>query len=163
LEPVVTQNVVTYATVIDVDNPQLKLRPGMTAMATIEVARRDNVLKVPTSALRFKPTGAVLASLGASAAIKGASAIAPAASPARATLWRYDGNSITGLKVATGLSDATSTEIVSGPLAEGDTVVTAASLAPAPGMVGALAGSANAASNPLLGPQRRGMGPGGPR
>ncbi len=49
------QNVVTYSAVIEVSNPQLKLRPGMTANITIPVARRDNVLTVPNAALRFKP------------------------------------------------------------------------------------------------------------
>jgi HlyD family secretion protein len=49
------QNVVTYSAVIDVANPDLKLRPGMTANITISVARRDNVLTIPNSALRFKP------------------------------------------------------------------------------------------------------------
>lgn len=49
------QNVVTYSAVIDVSNPDLKLRPGMTANITVPVARRDNVLTVPNAALRFKP------------------------------------------------------------------------------------------------------------
>jgi HlyD family secretion protein len=50
------QNVVTYSAVIDVANPELKLRPGMTANITIPVARRDDVLTVPNAALRFNPT-----------------------------------------------------------------------------------------------------------
>jgi HlyD family secretion protein len=50
------QNVVTYSAVIDVANPEMKLRPGMTANITVPVARRDNVLVVPNAALRFKPT-----------------------------------------------------------------------------------------------------------
>jgi HlyD family secretion protein len=49
------QNVVTYSAVIDVSNPDLKLRPGMTANITVPVARRDNTLTVPNAALRFKP------------------------------------------------------------------------------------------------------------
>jgi HlyD family secretion protein len=49
------QNVVTYSAVIDVANPELKLRPGMTANITIPVARREDVLTVPNAALRFKP------------------------------------------------------------------------------------------------------------
>lgn len=63
LQPVVVQNVVTYATVIAVPNPELKLKPGMTANVTIEVARRDDVLKVPNSALRFRPTNEIFAAL----------------------------------------------------------------------------------------------------
>jgi hypothetical protein len=60
-------NVVTYAAIIDAPNPELKLKPGMTANVTIEVARRDAVLRVPAAALRFKPDAKLLASLGATA------------------------------------------------------------------------------------------------
>ena len=63
LEPILTQNVVTYATVIDAPNPDLKLKPGMTATVTVEVARRENVLRIPNAALRFRPTPAVFAAL----------------------------------------------------------------------------------------------------
>ena len=56
LNPVTVQNVVTYSTVIDVPNPELKLKPGMTAQVTIEIARRQNVLRIPAAALRFRPT-----------------------------------------------------------------------------------------------------------
>jgi HlyD family secretion protein len=56
--PVITQNVVTYVVVVGVDNKELKLKPGMTANVTIETARKDDVLKVPAAALRFKPKGA---------------------------------------------------------------------------------------------------------
>jgi HlyD family secretion protein len=55
LEPVVDQNVVTYTTVIDVPNRDLKLRPGMTANVTIVFDRRQNALKIPNAALRFRP------------------------------------------------------------------------------------------------------------
>jgi HlyD family secretion protein len=56
LNPLTVQNVVTYSTVIDVPNPELKLKPGMTANVNIEIARRDSVLRVPNAALRFRPT-----------------------------------------------------------------------------------------------------------
>ena len=56
LEPVLTQNVVTYATVVDAPNPDLRLKPGMTATISLEIARRENVLRIPNSALRFRPT-----------------------------------------------------------------------------------------------------------
>jgi HlyD family secretion protein len=49
------QNVVTYTAVINVANPDQKLMPGMTANITIPVARRENVLRIPNAALRFKP------------------------------------------------------------------------------------------------------------
>ena len=58
LQPVVQQNVVSYVTVIDVPNPGLKLKPGMTAAVTIETARAEDVLKVPNAALRFTPADA---------------------------------------------------------------------------------------------------------
>jgi HlyD family secretion protein len=58
LNPVNVQNVVTYNVVIDVDNPEQKLKPGMTANLTITIDERNNVLKVPNSALRFTPTDA---------------------------------------------------------------------------------------------------------
>jgi HlyD family secretion protein len=56
LQPTVVQNVVVYSTVISVPNQQFKLKPGMTANVIIEVARRNNVLRVPTAAVRFRPT-----------------------------------------------------------------------------------------------------------
>jgi HlyD family secretion protein len=64
LQPQVLQNVVTYATVIDVPNPALKLKPGMTANVSIEIARVANVLRVPNTALRFRPTSEIFAALG---------------------------------------------------------------------------------------------------
>ena len=64
LQPIVQQNVVTYATVIDVPNPELKLKPGMTANVNIEIARRTDVLRVPNAALRFRPTNEMYAALG---------------------------------------------------------------------------------------------------
>ena len=53
--PIIVQNVVNYNTVIAVDNPELKLRPGMTATVSILVASREQVLKIPKAALRFQP------------------------------------------------------------------------------------------------------------
>jgi HlyD family secretion protein len=64
LQPIVQQNVVTYATVIDVPNPDLRLKPGMTANVNVEIARRSNVLRVPNTALRFRPTNEIFAALG---------------------------------------------------------------------------------------------------
>jgi HlyD family secretion protein len=53
--PIIVQNVVNYNAVIAVDNPDLKLRPGMTATVSILVAQRQHVLKIPKTALRFQP------------------------------------------------------------------------------------------------------------
>ncbi len=55
LSPKVEQNVVNYTVIIDVPNPDLKLMPGMTATVTIQVTKKESVLKVPTVALRFNP------------------------------------------------------------------------------------------------------------
>jgi HlyD family secretion protein len=64
LNPVIEQNVVSYVTVISAPNPEMRLRPGMTANVTVEVARVDDTLRVPTAALRFAPTPELFASLG---------------------------------------------------------------------------------------------------
>lgn len=64
LAATVEQNVVSYDTIIDVPNAELKLRPGMTANVMIEVARRDDVLRVANAALRFRPSEEAFAALG---------------------------------------------------------------------------------------------------
>ena len=56
LEPIVEQGVVTYTTVIATQNPDLRLRPGMTANVVVLVARHDDVLRIPAAALRFRPS-----------------------------------------------------------------------------------------------------------
>ncbi|MFI5252709.1 MAG: efflux RND transporter periplasmic adaptor subunit [Bacteroidota bacterium] len=55
LAPITVQNVVTYTVVIEVQNPDLKLRPGMTATVSIMIDKHENVLRIPTIALRFQP------------------------------------------------------------------------------------------------------------
>src|SRR5688500_130696 len=64
LQPTTVQNVVTYQTVIDVPNPALKLKPGMTANVNIEIARRSDVIRIPNTALRFRPTAEAFEALG---------------------------------------------------------------------------------------------------
>ena len=60
LSPQTVQNVVTYPVLLDVANPELRLRPGMTANVSVPVDRRDDVLRVPNAALRFRPDPADL-------------------------------------------------------------------------------------------------------
>ena len=72
------QNVVTYDAVIEVENPDLKLRPGMTANVTVNYDRRENALRVPNSALRFRPPPAL-----AGAASAALAAAAPDGAPTR--------------------------------------------------------------------------------
>src|SRR2546427_3736790 len=57
LNPQTVQNVVTYSVIISIKNPDLKLKPGMTANITITVDQREDVLKVPNAALRYTPAG----------------------------------------------------------------------------------------------------------
>jgi len=64
LQPQVLQNVVSYSTVISVPNPDLKLKPGMTANVNVEIARKSDVLRVSNAALRFRPTNEIFAALG---------------------------------------------------------------------------------------------------
>jgi HlyD family secretion protein len=65
LAPVTVQNVVTYTVVIEVPNPDLKLRPGMTATVSVLIDKRDDVLRVPSLALRFQPPADVLDKMAA--------------------------------------------------------------------------------------------------
>lgn len=63
LNPTTQQNVVTYTTVAEVRNNDLRLKPGMTAYMRIEVSRRDNVKRIPNAALRFRPNNDMYAAL----------------------------------------------------------------------------------------------------
>ncbi|MEE8449901.1 MAG: efflux RND transporter periplasmic adaptor subunit [Thermodesulfobacteriota bacterium] len=58
LAPLISQNVVTYSTLVTADNPELKLKPGMTASVSILVDRKEDVLRIPNAALRFIPPDA---------------------------------------------------------------------------------------------------------
>src|SRR5262245_43125202 len=57
LNPQTVQNVVTYSVILSIENPEMKLKPGMTANITVTVDQRNNVLKVPNAALRYTPPG----------------------------------------------------------------------------------------------------------
>lgn len=138
LNPVVASNVVTYAAIISAPNPELKLKPGMTAHLTIEVARRDGVLRAPAAALRFKPTAEMLAALGAPAAAAGRGA----------TVWQQTGESFAAVPVKVGISDGTWTELLDTPLTEGTLLVTRVSLGEAAATTPAR--STSSGSNPLM-------------
>src|SRR6266568_4688967 len=77
--PVTNQNVVNYTTVVEVDNKDLKLRPGMTANATIITAQRTNIFYIPNSALRFRPPDDAVIGSTNDAVAKAAGTSAPAA------------------------------------------------------------------------------------
>ncbi|MCS6896701.1 MAG: efflux RND transporter periplasmic adaptor subunit [Nitrospira sp.] len=103
--PVVIQNVVTYDVVIAVDNPDLKLKPGMTATVTIVVEQKEQALRVPNAALRFRMPGVSVDRKATAVWVKDT-----------------DGQ-IRRVPVTTGIADSLHTEIVEGALKEGDHVV----------------------------------------
>jgi len=165
LNPTVASNVVTYAAMISAPNPDLELKPGMTATVTVEVSRRDNVLRVPNAALRFRPSDDVLDALGIgksvavgtsgggpARAVDSQGSVAPGSPQRQAfpTVWLQADGTIRPLSVRTGVSDGVNTELLDGNLAEGATVVTRVTLAGS-------STPASATASPLIptGPPRR--------
>jgi HlyD family secretion protein len=123
LAPINVQNVVTYNVVVNVDNRDLRLKPGMTANVSIVVAQRDAVLKVPNAALRFTPPTAGQAAGvtlgGKPIKVRGAEQAAPSR-----TIWKEGpSGDLEPIHVQTGISDGLATEIVSEELSEGALVV----------------------------------------
>ena len=154
--PITVQNVVTYDTVIGVSNPDQKLKPGMTANVSIVAAHRDETLKIPNSALRFRmpdqtPTAAPKRDPSAGPRQPG-SGNKPGGNRAERRVERTvyilaSGSSKpTAATIKTGISDGVTTEVVEG-LKEGDRVVT--------GMTENASADAPA-TNPFSGPRRRG-------
>jgi HlyD family secretion protein len=124
--PITVQNVVTYDTVIGVSNPDLKLKPGMTANVSIIIARKDNVLQIKNAALRYRPAEAPPVEMGStSRAQAGGRGIARGeqATSGR-TAYVLSGGQPKPVQIKTGISDGVATEVVEG-LKEGDRVVTA--------------------------------------
>lgn len=129
--PQTVQNVVTYDAVIDVDNPELKLRPGMTANVTFIWAQRDDVLRVPNAALRFKPPPDVMKKKAP--APDGEKKDRRERGPSdEKTVWLMKGEELEPVKVKVGITDGSVTEVLAG-LDEGDVVVTESSDPSAPG------------------------------
>ena len=150
--PQVVQNVVTYDAVIDVANPDLKLKPGMTATVSIVTDRRRDVLTVPNTALRFRPEGASPAGAGPATSGTVQTGAGQAAGGQRRERgeggpgkWRDKGGNAEGedgpapvvkrtiyvlvngapapREVVAGLTDGRVTEITSGDLKEGEAVI----------------------------------------
>ena len=142
LEPIVEQNVVSYVTVIDVPNERLRLKPGMTATVTVEIARADEVLRVPGAALRFQPTDEVFAMLGQTPPAGGT------VTPGRSRgVWVLESGQLRRVPVRTGLGDGVLIAVLEGTLEPDARVVTSAAAQVAAGT------AAGTASSPLL-PQR---------
>ena len=158
LNPVIESNVVTYAAIVSAPNVQLKLKPGMTATLTVEVTRRDNVLRVPSAALRFKPSQTVLAALGQAPEATGgqstnarptATSGSVAAPASQGTLWSYEDERLRQVPVRTGATDGAFTEIVDGDVQEGTRLAMMVTL---PGATSTTTAPASS-GNPLMGPQ----------
>lgn len=106
LEPTTTSNVVTYEVVISAPNPDLKLKPGLTANVTITTQERVDVLTLPAKAFKFSPSNI------------------PADKTKGRSVWIRDAKgTISRVEVRTGISDGVNTEIIEG-LNEGDVIIT---------------------------------------
>jgi HlyD family secretion protein len=142
LQPTVVSNVTTYTAIIDVPNAGLKLKPGMTANAKVEVARRNDVLRVSNAALRFRPSKETFAALNQDA---------PAdAQPAGARVWVYADDRIESVRVQLGITNGTDTELVNSDLQPGTVIATGLATA-------TTTSTATTTRNPLMG-----SGPTGP-
>ncbi|MBM3392066.1 MAG: efflux RND transporter periplasmic adaptor subunit [Betaproteobacteria bacterium] len=138
LNPTTQQNVVTYNVVVEVDNPEQILLPGMTAYVSIAVANRKDVLLVPNAALRFKPADAARGGKGAEG--KGSpEGGRPAGMGGEkrkresggGTVHVIEGGALKPVRIGIGITDSRFTEVVEGELKEGDRVITGENL-PAP-------------------------------
>lgn len=105
--PITVQNVVTYDVVVKVANPELKLKPGMTANVSIIIAVKKDAVKVPNAALRFKPSD------------KGK---APSGKKGQ-TVYIVENEKPKRISVTAGTSDGNFTEIVTGEIREGQEVI----------------------------------------
>lgn len=117
LQATTESNVVTYEVVISAYNPDLKLKPGLTANVTIYTLERDHVLCIPTKALRFVPEEALLASMGYSVEDAGKEA-----SSGKRIVWQMKGKQLLPKEVTVGISSGNQTEITAG-LSDGEEVV----------------------------------------
>jgi HlyD family secretion protein len=120
--PTTVQNVVMYDVVLRIENPELKLKPGMTAEVNILVASRQRTLRVPRAALRFTPpAGALIQD-------------ADHATNDATVVWTLaPGGQLRAVSIQPGISDEQFTELVSTTLREGDDVVVEAAVEGAAG------------------------------
>jgi HlyD family secretion protein len=139
LNATTVQNVVTYTTVVDFDNPEMKLFPGMTAYVTVPVATATDVMKVPNGALRFTPdltadqTSALYQKAGINASgagRKGGKGMQQASGQQASTavVWKLNADkSVEPVQIKLGITDHTTTEVaqvIKGSLNPQDQVVT---------------------------------------
>jgi HlyD family secretion protein len=144
--PITVQNVVTYDTVIGVDNKDLKLKPGMTANVSIIIAHKDNVLQLKNAALRFRPPEA--ATTEQPRPTSSPSGQRPTGARERKlerTVYVLSFGRPKPVQIRTGISDGIVTEVTEG-LKEGDPVVTAELSSPS--------ASSSPPANPFSGARR---------
>lgn len=127
INPITQQNVVTYDVVINVDNPEQILLPGMTAYVSIAVAERKDVPLVPNAALRFKPTGGDKTTQkrgqpGGAGDGDGGSA-KPKRDAFSGKVYVLQKGELTPVAVSLGITDNRNTEIIGGELKAGDQVI----------------------------------------
>jgi HlyD family secretion protein len=119
--PISVQNVITYDVVIAAENPDLLLKPGMTATARIIVAERADVLRAPVQALHFSP-----ASADAAAATPAARSSRRSAAQEGQQVWVLDNGAPRRVPVTIGMDDDANVEITGGSLKAGDRVIVSA-------------------------------------
>ena len=151
--PITVQNVVTYDTVIGVSNPELKLKPGMTANVSIIVAHKEDVLQIKNAALRYRPPNAMPVPVEARKTVTnragrptaGRSGSGQQAAQRTVYVLPSGVGRPEPRQIKTGISDGIVTEIVEG-LKEGERVVTAE--------LGSTAGAPSPPANPFGGGRR---------
>lgn len=111
-----SSTVVTYEVVITADNPDLKLKPRLTANVTIYTLERANILTLPNKALRFIPEPAIMESLGMTVTDPNAEV-----QPGKRLVWSRQGNTLSPRQITVGTSNNSVTEVTEG-LSEGDEV-----------------------------------------
>ena len=109
LEATTESNVVTYEVVIDAPNPDLKLKPGLTANVTIFTLEKDDATAVPTKALRFVPNAELLGELGLTI-----DQTEQQAAPGSRELWVKEGTMLRPRRVYAGAASGDMTEITEG-------------------------------------------------
>ena len=107
IAPITVQNVVTYDVVIKMDNPELKLKPGMTANVSILTAVKKDILKIPNAAMRFRPSD----KNKVNAQQKGFG------------VWQLVNGEPNRIPVSAGISDGSFTEVISGDIREGQEII----------------------------------------
>ena len=125
LSPSTIQNVVTYNVVIDVDNADLQLLPGMTAFVRITVGEDKNVLRVPNAALRFRPKGDDKGQKGRDEAKAAAAGLGAKAGTEPQRVHVLRNGKPQPVRVTTGLTDGKFTAVSGDAVKPGDDVITA--------------------------------------